>query len=189
MMKKAMLAMLVPAVLFIGGCDDSSKEKADLAVKQSNEHSAATQPNAEKGQATDDVDKALKEIEERSTPEKIEQFNKLPDNDSSNLREIVVTEMKKKLPLLIDEATLMSDVSLDGNTFSYKYVIKGIPANVIEGDQWKNNMQKSIVNRYCSNNAQVTMFRDLFTEGVIYNYYVSEKLVYTYKAVPSVCNQ
>jgi hypothetical protein len=44
---------------------------------------------------------------------------------------------------LVDEATLMTDVSTDGGTFSYKYVIKGISASTMESDVWKDAMQKT----------------------------------------------
>ncbi|EFV42138.1 hypothetical protein M988_2727 [Hafnia paralvei ATCC 29927] len=189
MIKKTMLAALVPAMLVMGGCDDASKEKAAPVADQSNEQSAATQPNAKKDQETNDVDKKLKAIQDQSTPEKIEQFNKLQDNDTQKFQQAVVLEIKKKLPLLVDEATLMSDVSAENNAFTYKYIVKGIPINVIESHEWQETMKKTITSSYCSDDARVTVFRNLFPEGVIYNYYVSEKLIYTYKALPSVCGK
>lgn len=189
MIKKAMLVTLVPAILFISGCDDAPKEKATPVADQSSEQSAATQPNTKKEQEISDVDKKVKAIQDQSTPEKIEQFNKLQDNDPQILQQAVVSEIKKKLPLLVDQATLMSDVSAENNAFTYKYIVKGITIKEIERHEWQETMQKTITSSYCSDDANVTVFRNLFPAGVIYNYYVSEKLIYTYKALPSVCNK
>ena len=59
MIKKTMLAALVPAMLVMGGCDDASKEKAAPVAEQSNEQSAATQPNAKKDQYADKAEVLL----------------------------------------------------------------------------------------------------------------------------------
>lgn len=189
MIKKTMLAALIPAMLVMGGCDDSSKEKAAPVADQPHEQSAATQPSPKKEPELNDVDKKVKAIQDQSTPEKIDQFNKSQDNDPQVLQQAVVSEIKKKLPVLVDQATLMSDVSAENNTFTYKYIVKGITIKAIESHEWQEAMQKTINSSYCSNDARVTVFRNLFPEGVIYNYFVGEKLVYTYKALPSICNK
>ena len=64
MIKKTMLAALVPAMLVMGGCDDASKEKATPVADQSHEQSAATQPSPKKEPELNDVDKKVKAIQD-----------------------------------------------------------------------------------------------------------------------------
>ncbi|WP_119300792.1 protein K [Klebsiella pneumoniae] len=186
--KRKTLVALVSIIFFTSGCDDQTKGNGNAESTQITKNDVTTQLKLDKTQQPDDIEKKIKEIQANSTPEKIKKFNELKDDDPKILRESVVSEIKKKLPLLVDEATLMTDVSTDGGTFSYKYVIKGISASTMESDVWKDAMQKNIKNSYCSDDARLKVFRELFSEGVIYNYYLSDKLIYTYRALPSICS-
>ncbi|ELQ9312165.1 protein K [Serratia marcescens] len=130
----------------------------------------------------------LEEITSQSTEEKIQQFNELKDNDTSAFQKVIVSETKKQLPLLVDENTLMVDVSTDGNAISYKYVIKGIPESVINDQFWQEAMQRNVKNNYCLSDSKVKLFRGLFPNGVIYNYYRNDSLVYKFKMLESMCD-
>ncbi|BEM75170.1 hypothetical protein SME36J_45930 [Serratia marcescens] len=132
----------------------------------------------------------MEEIKSQSTEEKIQQFNELKDNDTSAFQKVIVSEMKKQLqlPLLIDENTLMVDVSTDGDAISYKYVIKGIPASVINDQIWQESMQRNVKNTYCLDDSKVKLIRELFPNGVIYNYYRNDSLVYKFKVLEAMCD-
>ncbi|KEA53401.1 protein K [Mangrovibacter sp. MFB070] len=183
MIKRATLAALFPAILLAGGCDDASKDKADTAEAPTTTQAGKTAPGA------NDLDKRLAEIRSQSTSAKIEEFNQLKDNDPKLLQKSVVAEVKKQLPLLIDDATMMEDVSAEGNTFTYKFVIKGLPASITQNEEWRSNMQKVIITNYCSNDNRVKVFRSLFPDGAVYNYYQDNKLIYSWKAQPAICKE
>jgi predicted secreted protein len=178
MIKRATLAALLPAILLANGCDDASKDKANTAEAPTTAQASKTE-----------LDKRLAEIRAQSTSAKIEEFNQLKDNDPKLLQKSVVAEVKKQLPLLIDDATMMSDVSSEGNTFTYKFVIKGLPASITKNEEWRSNMQKVIIKNYCSNDNRVKVFRSLFPDGAVYNYYQDNELVYSWKAQPSICKE
>lgn len=88
----------------------------------------------------------------------------------------------------MSESTLLVDVSSDGNVFSYKYLVKGIPSSIVNKQLWQDAMQEKIKESYCLDDAKVEMFRKLFPGGAVYNYYLNDKLVYRYKSSLSICN-
>ncbi|MEN3753459.1 protein K [Mangrovibacter sp. SLW1] len=183
MIKRATFAALLPVILLASGCDDAPKDKADSTETPNTTKDSQTTPGG------NELDKRLAEIRSQSTSEKIQEFNQLKDNDPKLLQKSVVAEVKKQLPLLIDDATMMADVSAEGNTFTYKFVIKGLPASITKNEEWRSNMQKVIIKNYCSKDNRVKVFRSLFPDGAVYNYYQDNKLVYSWKAQPSVCQE
>ncbi|WP_241579334.1 hypothetical protein [Rosenbergiella nectarea] len=94
-----------PLSVFLAACDDSSK----------------AQPR----------EVAAKEATQNTSSEKVENFQKQNVNDKSTIQAMILEGANKKLPILIDKATLLTEVSAKNNTFIYHYDVKGIPVSVI----------------------------------------------------------
>lgn len=141
--------------------------------------------------ACDDSSKAQpvppREATQNTSSEKVENFQKQNVNDKSTIQAMILEGAKKKLPILIDKATLLTEVSAKGNTFIYHYDVKGIPVSVINTDYWRENMKKAIQAQYCKNDDKLKIFREFFPEGSTYNYFVDNKLVYSDTITPKEC--
>ncbi len=171
MVKNLTLATLASTVIILLGCDDPSKGKDSEVDRQ-----------------TGNLKQESKIIHHKSKKERVQKFYDLKDEDSSGAQEIIVSEMKQNLPLFIDENTLMVDVSIDDNVFSYKFVIKRTPLAMINSRFWQEALQENIRSNYCIDDSNVQMFRGVFSGGAVYNYYLSDRLVYRYKIIPSDCD-
>lgn len=110
------------------------------------------------------------------------------DYDPQTIRSMMLKVTKEKLPVSIDSTTVMSDASTDGDTFIYKYEVKGISDETLKNDAWRKPLEQNLIKSYCSDDSNMKKFREVFSGGNIYNYYSGDKLFYTYKALPSACH-
>lgn len=144
--------------------------------------------------ACDDASKAPqsqlppKEATQKTSAENVEKFQKQNVNDKSATQAMIIDGARKKLPLLIDQATLLTDVSTKSNTFIYHYEVKGIPVSVIKTNDWQENMKKTIQVQYCKDDDKMKVFREFFPGGSAYNYFVDNKLVYSHTITPAECH-
>ncbi|WP_241571626.1 hypothetical protein [Rosenbergiella nectarea] len=142
--------------------------------------------------ACDDSSKAQpvppREATQKTSSENVEKFQKQNVNDKSTIQAMIIDGAKKKLPLLIDQATLLTEVSTKSNTFIYHYEVKGIPVSVIDTNYWQENMKKTIQVQYCKDDDKMKVFREFFPGGSTYNYFVDNKLVYSRTITPAECH-
>jgi len=52
-------------------------------------------------------------------------------NDKSAMQATILDDIKKKLPILIDQATLLTEISMKDNALIYHLDVKGIPVSVM----------------------------------------------------------
>lgn len=131
---------------------------------------------------------ATKEATHTPTSEKIENFKKQDVNDKSAMQTTIIGDIKKKLPILIDQATLLTEISMKDNAFIYHLDVKGIPVSVMNTHYWQENIKKAIQVQYCKSDDKMKIFRDFFTGGSVYNYFVDSKLIYTVTITPEECH-
>jgi hypothetical protein len=118
----------------------------------------------------DIVDRGIKIIAQ-STPEKIKQFNNQKNSDYSFAQDSVVAGIKEKLPIVVDKFTMFDDISKDNNKLIYKYIMKGMPKEVVLLKQNQQSVLNTIVTLYCGNDPNVKALKLLFPNGVSHNYY------------------
>jgi len=147
----------------LAACDDASKPKQGNVITKEETHTAPSK--------------------------KLENFQKQDVNDKSAMQAMILEGIKKKLPILIDQATQMTEVSTKDNVFIYHYEVKGIPVSVMNTHYWQENMKKGIQVQYCKNDDNIKIFKDFFTGGSIYNYFVENKLIYTTTITPEECHE
>ncbi|WP_369308411.1 protein K [Providencia rettgeri] len=162
-------------VVLIAGCSPDVEEKKPV------EQPSATTANSELQQRYD-------EIKANSTEEKINAFNAKGDDDPTLLRDVFLSEMAKSLPMLIDDVTLLTEVTAKNGMLFYQYTIKGIPDKVLEGESWQQNMREILDKNYCGKDAGMKMLHEMFPEGITHNYHKSDKLVFTYIVTPAICH-
>lgn len=167
---------LLLGVALIAGCSPDVEEKKPV------EQTSGSTANSELKQRYD-------EIKANSTEDKINAFNAKGDDDPTLLRDVFLTEMAKALPMLIDDVTLLTEVTANQNgMLFYQYTIKGIPDDVLEGKSWQQNMREILNKNYCGKDAGMKMLHEMFPEGITHNYHKSDKLVFTYIVTPAICH-
>ncbi|SCB89129.1 hypothetical protein [Gilliamella intestini] len=124
----------------------------------------------------------------QSTPEKIKQFNDQKDGDYSFAQDSVVAGIKEKLPIVVDKFTMFDDISKDNNKLIYKYIIKGIPKEMILLKQNQLSVLNSLVTLYCGNDPNVKALKLLFPNGVSHNYYFANEKIMSFDLKPSDCD-
>ncbi|MFQ0970492.1 protein K [Gilliamella sp. BG1] len=124
----------------------------------------------------------------QSTPEKIKEFNEQKDGDYSFAQDSVVAGIKEKLPIVIDKFTMFNDISKDNNKLIYKYIIKGLPKDVILLKQNQQSVLKTIVTLYCGNDPNVEALKLIFPNGVSHNYYLENEKIMSFDLKPSDCD-
>lgn len=170
---KKTVCLLLGTVLMVG-CSPDTEEKAK------SEPSSVATANSELKQRVD-------EIKSNSTEDKINAFNAKSDDDPTMLRGIFLSEMAKSLPMLIDDVTLLTEVTEKNGMLFYQYTIKGIPDNVLESNSWQQNMRKVLDINYCGKDAGMKILHEMFPDGITHNYYKSNKLIFTYIVTPAIC--
>ena len=174
MVIKQALWVLLGAVL-VTGCSPDVDEKTSIKP--------STEPKAKS-----ELAQRYDEIKANSTEEKIKAFNEKPDDDSSSLSELFMSEMKKTLPVLIDDATLLTEVTEQDGMLFYRYTLKGIPNEVLVSERWQQNMRDILVHNYCVPEAGMALLRETFPKGITHNYYKSNDLIFTYVVTPANCH-
>lgn len=99
--------------------------------------------------------------------------------DSGSYKEknqrIVIDSMKKKLPIVYDENFALVDVSKDNNQFIYKYEIKNIEEVELTSPEFEQSSRTGILELYCSDNKDIAHFKEIFMDGIRYDYYLNNK--------------
>lgn len=161
-------------VILIAGCSPEVEEKT-----------VPEQPSGTIGNSQ--IEQRYDEIKANSTEDKINAFNAKGDDDPTMLRGIFLSDMAESLPMLIDDVTLLTEVTAKNGMLFYQYTIKGIPDNVLEGDSWQQNMREILNRNYCGKNAGMGILHGMFPEGITHNYHKSNKLIFTYIVTPAIC--
>lgn len=99
--------------------------------------------------------------------------------DSGSYKEknqrIVIDSMKKKLPIVYDENFALVDVSKDNDQFIYKYEIKNIEEVELTSPEFEQSSRSGILELYCSDNKDIAHFKEIFMDGIRYDYYLNNK--------------
>lgn len=99
--------------------------------------------------------------------------------DSGSYKEknqrIVIDSMKKKLPIVYDENFALVDVSKDNDQFIYKYEIKNIEEVELTSPEFEQSSRTGILELYCSDNKDIAHFKEIFMDGIRYDYYLNNK--------------
>lgn len=99
--------------------------------------------------------------------------------DSGSYKEknqrIVIDSMKKKLPVVYDENFALVDVSKDNDQFIYKYEIKNIEEVELTSPEFEQSSRTGILELYCSDNKDIAHFKEIFMDGIRYDYYLNNK--------------
>lgn len=169
------LVWLVLGVVLVTGCSP------DVDEKTKSEQPSGLATNSEVKQRYD-------EIKANSTEDKIKAFNEKGDDDPTLLRDMFLSDMAKALPMLVDDVTLLAEVTAKNGMLFYQYTIKGIPDNVLEGEHWQQNMRGVLDKNYCGKDVGMKVLHEMFPEGITHNYYKSNKLIFTYIVTPAVCH-
>ncbi|WP_085247468.1 hypothetical protein [Gilliamella mensalis] len=169
---KATVVMFMAIILF--GFDNSEAKVIDTEQTDIQEN-------------MDIVERGIK-IMTQSTPEKIKQFNNQKDSDYSFAQDSVVAGIKEKLPIVVDKFTMFDDISRNNNKLIYKYIMKGLPKEVILLKQNQQSVLNKIVTLYCGNDPNVKALKLLFPNGVSYNYYLANEKIMSFDLKPSDCD-
>lgn len=165
---------LFTGVLLMAGCSPDVDEKTNIEPPS-------------KSTANSELKQRYDEIKANSTEDKINAFKAKGDDDPTLLRGIFLSEMAKSLPMLIDDVTLLTEVTAKNGMLFYQYTIKGIPDSVLEGDSWQQNMREVLNHNYCGKDAGMDVLHEMFPEGITHNYHKSNKLIFTYVVAPVIC--
>ncbi|MGG4607715.1 protein K [Providencia sp. Me31A] len=170
------LVWLLLGVILVVGCSPDADEKTKT------EQLSGLVTNA-------DVKQRYDKIKANSTEDKIKAFNEKGDDDPTLLRGIFLSDMAKALPMLVDDVTLLTEVTAKNGMLFYQYTIKGIPDNVLEEARWQQNMREGLDKNYCSKGVGMKVLHEMFPDGITHNYYKSNKLIFTYIVTPTICHE
>ncbi|CAG9418923.1 hypothetical protein NVI2019_GHJFPKLH_01708 [Providencia alcalifaciens] len=124
-----------------------------------------------------------------TTPDKIKEFKQKQSNDFRELKEKIIENESKGLPLLIDSHTLVTNVSQDDDYIVMTYEVKGIPLQVFESDISVENAKRILTANYCQNESNMNLWRAVFSSGIQHLYYIDGKEAMKVEIKPSECNQ
>lgn len=99
-------------------------------------------------------------------------------------KSIIVQSLNDKLPVVLDENTLLVSAVDEGDALHYKYVIS---ADLKSVSSWMDMRSKMITN-YCLS-KDMGGIRNHFKGGVIYTYYDLDKEVYSQAVRPYDCKK
>ncbi|EPI2108221.1 hypothetical protein ACS5F0_004067 [Providencia rettgeri] len=95
----------------------------------------------------------------------------------------IVSNINSVTPILVDDKTILFGVYIEKNKINYDYLLSNEPVNT---EKWNNDLIKLIPENYCKNN-EMKDIREVFTEGVRYNYYIGSELFVSYEVNSSAC--
>lgn len=130
-------------------------------------------------------DEALK----NTTTDKIKEFKQKQSNDFRELKEKIIENESKGLPLLVDSHTMVTKVSQDDDYIVMTYEIKGIPIEVFESDIAVDNAKKILTANYCQDESNMNLWRVVFPSGIRHLYYIDSNEAMRVEIKPSECNQ
>ncbi|QCJ69354.1 hypothetical protein C9446_05420 [Providencia heimbachae] len=124
-----------------------------------------------------------------TTSDKIEEFKQKQSNDFNELKEKIIENENKGLPLLIDGHTMVTRVSQDDDYIVMTYEIKGIPIEVFKSDIAVGNAKKILTANYCQDESNMNLWRAVFSSGIRHLYYIDGNEAMKVEIKPSACNQ
>ncbi|MEX0422166.1 hypothetical protein KDV38_00215 [Providencia rettgeri] len=124
-----------------------------------------------------------------ATPDKIKEFKQKQSNDFRELKEKIIENESKGLPLLVDSHTMVTKVSQDDDYIVMTYEIKGIPIEVFKSDIAVDNAKKILAANYCQDESNMNLWRVVFSSGIRHLYYIDGNEAMKVEIKPSECNQ
>lgn len=161
-------------ILIISGCISTIETNSPLLLN-SDEHG--------------NLENRAQEILKNSTPEMKQKFAEAKTNDYSRMQQALITEIRKKLPIQIDENVAITDMYQDKNTLIYRYDLKGIPAEALLLDETKQALLYEAQKTYCSTDKYSAFIRSLFNTGINHKYYIENKLILSNTITPTQCHK
>ncbi len=128
-------------------------------------------------------------IKKSTTSDKMEEFKQKQSNDFNELKEKIIENENKGLPLLIDSHTMVTRVSQDDDYIVMTYEIKGIPIEVFKSDVTVDNAKKILTANYCQDESNMNLWRVVFSSGIRHLYYIDGNEAMKVEIKPSECNQ
>ncbi|MFQ1040735.1 hypothetical protein [Gilliamella sp. CG16] len=113
--------------------------------------------------------------------------------DSGSYKEknqrIVIDSMKKQLPIVYDENFTLVDVLKDNDQFIYKYEIKNIEEVELTSPEFEQSSRTEILELYCSDNKGIAHFKEIFMDGIRYDYYLNNKKMLSINVKSTDCTR
>ncbi|MFQ1019405.1 hypothetical protein ACGH6R_06280 [Gilliamella sp. CG13] len=113
--------------------------------------------------------------------------------DSGSYKEknqrIVIDSMKKQLPIVYDENFTLVDVLKDNDQFIYKYEIKNIEEVELTSPEFEQSSRTEILELYCSDNKGIAHFKEIFMDGIRYDYYLNNKKMLSINVKSTDCSK
>lgn len=105
--------------------------------------------------------------------------NVFAGEQSSNdpAQQLLVRNIKSRLPLKFDEYTTLVDVSIKNGMLDFIHEIKGISAEKFNDPQREKILHDLSIVKYCKYDPNDAMLKGFFPKGFNYNYYVEGKQV------------
>lgn len=113
--------------------------------------------------------------------------------DSGSYKEknqrIIIDSMKKQLPIVYDENFTLVDVLKDNDQFIYKYEIKNIEEVELTSPEFEQSSRTEILELYCSDNKGIAHFKEIFMDGIRYDYYLNNKKMLSINVKSTDCTK
>ncbi len=113
--------------------------------------------------------------------------------DSGSYKEknqrIVIDSMKKQLPIVYDENFTLVDVLKDNDQFIYKYEIKNIEEVELTSPEFEQSSRTEILELYCSDNKGIAHFKEIFMDGIRYDYFLNNKKMLSINVKSTDCTK
>lgn len=113
--------------------------------------------------------------------------------DSGSYKEknqrIVIDSMKKQLPIVYDENFTLVDVLKDNDQFIYKYEIKNIEEVELTSPEFEQSSRTEILELYCSDNKGIAHFKEIFMNGIRYDYFLNNKKMLSINVKSTDCTK
>ncbi len=113
--------------------------------------------------------------------------------DSGSYKEknqrIVIDSMKKQFPIVYDENFTLVDVLKDNDQFIYKYEIKNIEEVELTSPEFEQSSRTEILELYCSDNKGIAHFKEIFMDGIRYDYYLNNKKMLSINVKSTDCTK
>lgn len=161
--------------LFLVNCDNSKSTVND--IKQKVEETGS------------DVSDKAKNLVEQTKSESEDALYKLKEGNYSLAQDIVIKDLKQKLPSVIDENTTLVDVSKENNIINYKYDVKGITKEALQADNNQKSTLNNLLSIYCGKDIETKTLKLVFPDGADYNYFINDEKVLTLNLKPNNCNE
>ncbi|MEY0301191.1 hypothetical protein AB7W11_04615 [Providencia manganoxydans] len=129
------------------------------------------------------------DVVKNTKPDKIKEFKQKQSNDFKELKEKIIENENKGLPLLIDSHTMVTNVFQEDDYIVMAYEIKGIPIEIFKSDITVENAKKILTANYCQDESNMNLWRVVFSSGIRHFYYIDGKEAMSIEIQPNECYQ